>query len=230
MKGSFSIITKAALRLKEAAIGGLRSWFLTRVLKTVAAAVLTCILAMGGATVGTVVGAIQGQTTETGFLKGAGIGAVTGAFAALELLESAADCESLSKAALLHSLVNGKVFIEWVCPAVLKAYQWQVRTRETTYAEDVSDIYDIGERVKGLSDNCLKRLPMHKFHSRKIIESCHDLICCFICLQDFEDEESVRGLPNCGHLFHVDCVDRWLTIQGTCPVCRQHVSDDMNAL
>lgn len=52
----------------------------------------------------------------------------------------------------------------------------------------------------------------------------------FCGMQDFEDEESVRGLPNCGHLFHVDCVDRWLTIQGTCPVCRQHVSDDMNAL
>jgi hypothetical protein len=28
--------------------------------------------------------------------------------------------------ALLHSLLNGKVFMEWVGPAVLKAYQWQV--------------------------------------------------------------------------------------------------------
>lgn len=28
--------------------------------------------------------------------------------------------------ALICSLVNGKIFMEWVSPAVLKAYQWQV--------------------------------------------------------------------------------------------------------
>ncbi|XP_022867876.1 NEP1-interacting protein 2-like [Olea europaea var. sylvestris] len=27
--------------------------------------------------------------------------------------------------ALICSLVNGKIFMEWVSPAVLKAYQWQ---------------------------------------------------------------------------------------------------------
>lgn len=30
------------------------------------------------------------------------------------------------QAALICSLVNGKIFMEWVSPAVLKAYQWQV--------------------------------------------------------------------------------------------------------
>lgn len=28
--------------------------------------------------------------------------------------------------AFICSLVNGKIFMEWVSPAVLKAYQWQV--------------------------------------------------------------------------------------------------------
>jgi hypothetical protein len=56
----------------------------------------------------------------------------------------------------------------------------QVRNLETTYRE-VSDIYDISG-VKGLSNNCIQKLPMHKFHSRKMIESCHDF-CCSICLQ-----------------------------------------------
>lgn len=59
-------------------------------------------LIVGGALVGIFVGAIKGQTTETGFLNGAGIGAVTGALAAIQLLESAADCESLSKVILLY--------------------------------------------------------------------------------------------------------------------------------
>ena len=52
---------------------------------------------VGGAIVGTVVGAMKGQTTETGFFRGAGIGAVTGAITAVQLLESLADGESLSK-------------------------------------------------------------------------------------------------------------------------------------
>ena len=51
----------------------------------------------GGAVVGTITGAIKGQTTETGFFRGSGIGAVTGAITALQLLESVAAGESLSK-------------------------------------------------------------------------------------------------------------------------------------
>lgn len=36
------------------------------------------------------------------------------------------DNYNLWQTALLVSIMNGKVFMEWVCPAVLKAYQWQV--------------------------------------------------------------------------------------------------------
>lgn len=56
--------------------------------------VIGCV---GGAIVGTILGAIKGQTTETGFLKGAGIGGLTGAIAAIQLLDSAVDGEPLSK-------------------------------------------------------------------------------------------------------------------------------------
>ena len=46
---------------------------------------------------GTIAGAIKGQTTEAGFLDGAGKGAITGAIAALELLEFVPGDESFSK-------------------------------------------------------------------------------------------------------------------------------------
>jgi hypothetical protein len=62
--------------------------------------------------VGIFVGAIKGQTTETGFLNGAGIGAVTGALAAIQLLESAADCESLSKVMLYVQFVKSLLISE----------------------------------------------------------------------------------------------------------------------
>ncbi|KAK8358439.1 hypothetical protein V6Z12_A04G019300 [Gossypium hirsutum] len=46
---------------------------------------------------GTIVGAMKGQTTETGSFSGTGLGAVAGATTALQLLESLADGELLSQ-------------------------------------------------------------------------------------------------------------------------------------
>lgn len=56
----------------------------------------------GGAVVGTIVGAMKGQTTETGFVRGSGIGAVAGAITAVQLLDSISDHdEPLSKVIFL---------------------------------------------------------------------------------------------------------------------------------
>jgi hypothetical protein len=42
---------------------------------------------------------------------------------------------------------------------------------------------------------------------------------CAVCLNDFEAGEALRQLP-CYHAFHVACVDPWISLHGTCPVCR----------
>ncbi|GMJ15956.1 Arabidopsis Toxicos en Levadura 92 [Hibiscus trionum] len=204
--------------------------FLIKVSKRTVFAAFTCIFAFGGAIVGTVVGAIKGQTTETGFFNGAGIGAVAGAITAVQLLESLADGESLSKVALLISLVNGKVFIEWVSPAVLKAYQWQMNSLDSTYRE-MEDIYDVNG-AKGLSRSCIRKLPMHEFRSGETIKSRDDddQPSCSICLQGLKDGELARNLARCGHMFHLNCIDEWLSREGSCPMCRQHVFSDAEGL
>ncbi|KAD7479877.1 hypothetical protein E3N88_03013 [Mikania micrantha] len=43
---------------------------------------------------------------------------------------------------------------------------------------------------------------------------------CTICLADYKPTDVVRLLPECGHLFHVSCIDPWLKLHPTCPVCR----------
>ncbi|RWS10864.1 E3 ubiquitin-protein ligase Arkadia-like protein [Dinothrombium tinctorium] len=49
---------------------------------------------------------------------------------------------------------------------------------------------------------------------------------CTICLCEFEDNEEVRRLP-CMHLFHVECVDQWLTTNKRCPICRVDIEDHL---
>ncbi|XP_049388657.1 RING-H2 finger protein ATL56-like [Solanum stenotomum] len=49
---------------------------------------------------------------------------------------------------------------------------------------------------------------------------------CAICLEGFKDGEFCRKLPDCGHLFHVKCVDSWLMRVLNCPICRTRVRVD----
>lgn len=43
---------------------------------------------------------------------------------------------------------------------------------------------------------------------------------CVVCLGPFEENEALRLLPKCGHVFHAECVDIWLGSHATCPFCR----------
>uniref|UniRef100_A0A0E0F988 RING-type domain-containing protein n=1 Tax=Oryza meridionalis TaxID=40149 RepID=A0A0E0F988_9ORYZ len=43
---------------------------------------------------------------------------------------------------------------------------------------------------------------------------------CAICLGEFVAGDALRRGPGCGHRFHAECVERWLRVSATCPVCR----------
>lgn len=43
---------------------------------------------------------------------------------------------------------------------------------------------------------------------------------CAICLSEFAAGDEVRVLPQCGHGFHVACIDTWLGSHSSCPSCR----------
>lgn len=46
---------------------------------------------------------------------------------------------------------------------------------------------------------------------------------CSVCLSEFQDDESVRLLPMCNHVFHLPCIDTWLKSNSSCPLCRSSV-------
>ncbi|OIV93663.1 hypothetical protein TanjilG_04895 [Lupinus angustifolius] len=44
---------------------------------------------------------------------------------------------------------------------------------------------------------------------------------CAVCLSEFEEDDEIRRLSNCTHVFHRGCLDRWMGYdQKTCPLCR----------
>lgn len=67
-----------------------------------------------------------------------------------------------------------------------------------------------------------------KYAADEVAEREEDREKCTICLANFEADAEVRRLK-CKHLFHLDCVDRWLMGNKQCPMCRVHV-DDANAV
>ncbi|XP_004292319.1 PREDICTED: RING-H2 finger protein ATL18-like [Fragaria vesca subsp. vesca] len=49
----------------------------------------------------------------------------------------------------------------------------------------------------------------------------HEAETCSVCLVEFEDEDVVSQLSKCGHVFHMDCIEKWMERNNfTCPLCR----------
>ena len=47
---------------------------------------------------------------------------------------------------------------------------------------------------------------------------------CAICLSSYVAGEKIRELPcDSRHHFHLECIDDWLKLNATCPVCRSKI-------
>ncbi|KAL5568340.1 hypothetical protein UlMin_024915 [Ulmus minor] len=43
---------------------------------------------------------------------------------------------------------------------------------------------------------------------------------CPICLSEYRPKETLKSIPECQHCFHADCIDEWLQLNASCPICR----------
>ncbi|TYG54091.1 hypothetical protein ES288_D09G161400v1 [Gossypium darwinii] len=89
------------------------------------------------------------------------------------------------------------------------------RTRQEPNIDPDSLVVDVG-----LDEETIKSYPKLLYSEAKLQKKDSTASCCSICLADYKSSDMLRLLPDCNHLFHLKCVDPWLRLNPTCPVCR----------
>ncbi|KAM3199024.1 RING-H2 finger protein ATL70-like [Capsicum annuum] len=74
--------------------------------------------------------------------------------------------------------------------------------------------------IIGLDETTLSSYPKLLYSEAKVNHKDTTASCCSICLADYKNNDMLRLLPDCEHLFHLKCVDPWLMLNPSCPVCR----------
>ncbi|CAI9767070.1 unnamed protein product [Fraxinus pennsylvanica] len=202
---------------------------LSAIVGNVFSAVFTFFFAIVGTLLGAMTGALIGQETESGFVRGAAVGAISGAVFSIEVFESSLllwQSDESGVGCILYlidvivSLLSGRLVRERIGPAMLSAVQSQMGAMETMTFEEDANIFDTGGS-KGLAGDTVEKIPKITIGKDGNVDASGERISCSVCLQDFQVGEIVRSLPQCHHMFHLPCIDTWLLRHGSCPMCRR---------
>lgn len=86
-------------------------------------------------------------------------------------------------------------------------------------------------RHRGLDATAIAAFPKLVYADVKDHKLGKGALECAICLSEFEEEDCLRLLPKCDHVFHPECIDSWLASHATCPVCRADLAaEDANVV
>lgn len=206
-----------------------------RVAVSVVRGMLTFVFATVGAILGAITGALIGLATESGLVRGAGIGAISGAVVSMEVVERSMAIWTSHGSGIwsvlyvldvIWSLLTGRLVREKVDPAVQNAVESQMNAAESPFTETaaptLADMFvDAATTTTGMPAAAIEALPATTFTEDDV--SGDGASGCSVCLQDFEAGEAARSLPACAHTFHLPCIDAWLLRHASCPLCRRAV-------
>lgn len=76
----------------------------------------------------------------------------------------------------------------------------------------------------GLNRAAIDSFPILNYSDIKHLRMGKEVLSCAVCVSEFEENEKLRWLPKCDHVFHPECIDPWLASHSTCPLCRANLS------
>ncbi|QDZ24835.1 RING-type domain-containing protein [Chloropicon primus] len=131
----------------------------------------------------------------------------------------------------------------WLCLILIclrGSARWSIRRRNGASASvrggrDDSDNDNLGvgasgDSEGGLNQSSLGQLKEYTFTAAgegvpdRDSGAKYQTTDCSVCMEAFEEGDRIRELP-CGHMFHLECVDEWLKLHPSCPICREDVRD-----
>ncbi|GMI84456.1 Arabidopsis toxicos en levadura 6 [Hibiscus trionum] len=77
---------------------------------------------------------------------------------------------------------------------------------------------------RGLEASVIETFPTMVYSEVKVHKIGKGALECAVCLNEFEDDDTLRLMPKCDHVFHTECIDAWLASHTTCPVCRANLA------
>ncbi|XP_057458308.1 E3 ubiquitin-protein ligase BIG BROTHER [Lotus japonicus] len=88
------------------------------------------------------------------------------------------------------------------------------------------ELLDLGEAVgtqsRGLSQELIDMLPTSKYKFSSLFKRKNSEKRCVICQMTYRRGDQQMKLP-CNHLYHGECITKWLSINKKCPVCNIEV-------
>ncbi|XVE64688.1 hypothetical protein DITRI_Ditri07aG0121200 [Diplodiscus trichospermus] len=73
--------------------------------------------------------------------------------------------------------------------------------------------------IAGLDGPTIESYPKTKLGDSGRLPKPNDNTCP-ICLSEYQPKETLRTIPECNHYFHANCIDEWLKMNASCPLCR----------
>ncbi|KAL5709048.1 RING-type E3 ubiquitin transferase [Ranunculus cassubicifolius] len=101
---------------------------------------------------------------------------------------------------------------------IYKALTSSIPARQIYLFAHPQDIVSVAVEI-GIDETTIQSYPTLRY-SKATLDNKETTSCCSICLSDYKNSDILRLLPECGHLFHFGCIDPWLRMHPTCPVCR----------
>ncbi|KDP41433.1 hypothetical protein JCGZ_15840 [Jatropha curcas] len=128
--------------------------------------------------------------------------------------------------AILMVIIVSAFFLMGFCSIYVRRCA-ESRYRGTTFNPSASPIGGAGRWSRrgqqGLDAEVIGTFPTFLYSTVKGHKIGKDSLECAVCLNEFEDDQTLRLIPKCSHVFHPDCIDAWLGSHTTCPVCRANL-------
>ncbi|KAF8030362.1 hypothetical protein BT93_E2717 [Corymbia citriodora subsp. variegata] len=188
-------------------------------------AVAVLFLAIVGSTLGAFTGVLLGVKSQSSLFSRVVVGAMAGGVLLINafktsisfcLSDDGSFSDGLQWTDSMTELDAGELVQQFFYHLTLSRLEQTLAHADNMISEFTAD------HAKILKNSC-NRIHRIRITEDHLMDSSGNRNSCSICLQDLECKDEARRLPNCHHLFHLCCIDKWISKQRSCPLCRSPI-------